>query len=125
MTNPFVQHVYACLAYEATLRKIGALASSDPVHLKSSVEHVDLQFNNAGMTAVHVYSIETDCLGAVTLLGITEHHFSIIVRIDGHHYAADVFIGESREIRWNGEIAELHDGVPRQSIRMNTASAPW
>jgi hypothetical protein len=119
------QQIYPCLAYEATLRKIGALASSATVDLKSAVEHVDLHFTNTSAAAVHVYSIETDYLETTNITGSTEHHFSISVRVDGQHYAADVFIGELGEIRWNGEIAEFQDGVPLRSFRMNVVPAPW
>lgn len=125
MNHSRQQQVYACLAYEATLRKIGALTGRTTVELKSSVEHVDLHVMDTGAADVHVYSIETDYLETTNVTGSTEHHFSICVRVDGQNYVADVFIGERGEIRWNGEIAEFHDGAPLRSLRMNVVPAPW
>lgn len=119
------QQISTCLAYEATLRKIGALASTTTVDLKSTVEHVDLQFVNTSTAAVHMYSVETDYLETTNTTGSTEHHFSITVRVDGQHYAADVFISEPGEIRWNREITEFQDGVPLRSFRVNVVPAPW
>jgi hypothetical protein len=119
------EHMQACLAYEATLRKIGALASSAAVDLKSTVEHVDLHVAGSNTAAVHVYSIETDYVETTNVTGSIEHYFSISVQIDEKHYAADVFVGESGQVRWNGEIVEFHNGVPLRSFCTTVAPASW
>ena len=117
--------IYASLAHEAIARKLGRIANSAHVDLKSTVEHVDLQFVDADAATEYVYSIETEYVATIQSTERTEHQFSIDVRICGCHYSAAVFICEGGGHRWSGEVTEFQQDVPHRSFRLNTLPAAW
>lgn len=117
--------IYASLAHEAIARKLGMIANAAHVDLKSTVEHVDLQFVDADAATEHVYSIETEYVATIQLTGRIEHQFSIDVRICGCHYSAAVFICAGGGYRWSGEVTEFQHGVPHRSFRQITLPAAW